>query len=556
MKNTKIKEKILNNGKNFINPLNNLKNYFRKAEILYKKEQKFKKKNSCLNLLKNETKNSFNNNKSFLFKNSLNKSDFLIKNFSDFDSEKINIFKKIQEIRKNVKNLNSIDFYNKINHINYDKKHIKLILHSNNLLNKIKQRNANKLNEERISISQFLNENKEISLKNVLIKLLHEESNKLNFLNQSTNHNLEKIKRNFLIEKKIFFDYKQKQKDSCKEIESILLKIQQKNKELLLEINDEIQKKKELEDNIEKILFNIENKRFYGIFIEKLLNEKNTKFNCEIFPKFMQIIKYNNIKNNEKDKKITIENLSENIIKNYSFFLEENNIELKKEKNLLKEENLYDIKYKEIENNIINNLIKSDFNKNFSIEKNENLKEIEELNKRLKIFENEYKNIKYEFNNEKIHYENLCSIKIDNDFFNKFINYLIELGIELDKNNFYKTMSLNEILKNINFSLAKKEILLNKLIFEIKNYQKIDKNLILEISNKVKIENKNTKQIESKKLLESLNKIKKIKTNERHEKIVIKSRKTEAPFQKQKKIKNILKKESNKQIENEALLSY
>ena len=556
MKKTKIKEKILNNGKNFINPLNNLKNYFRKAEILYKKEQKFKKKNSCLNLLKNETKNSFNNNKSFLFKNSLNKSDFLIKNFSDFDSEKINIFKKIQEIRKNVKNLNSIDFYNKINHINYDKKHIKLILHSNNLLNKIKQRNANKLNEERISISQFLNENKEISLKNVLIKLLHEESNKLNFLNQSTNHNLEKIKRNFLIEKKIFFDYKQKQKDSCKEIESILLKIQQKNKELLLEINDEIQKKKELEDNIEKILFNIENKRFYGIFIEKLLNEKNTKFNCEIFPKFMQIIKYNNIKNNEKDKKITIENLSENIIKNYSFFLEENNIELKKEKNLLKEENLYDIKYKEIENNIINNLIKSDFNKNFSIEKNENLKEIEELNKRLKIFENEYKNIKYEFNNEKIHYENLCSIKIDNDFFNKFINYLIELGIELDKNNFYKTMSLNEILKNINFSLAKKEILLNKLIFEIKNYQKIDKNLILEISNKVKIENKNTKQIESKKLLESLNKIKKIKTNERHEKIVIKSRKTEAPFQKQKKIKNILKKESNKQIENEALLSY
>jgi hypothetical protein len=556
MKNTKIKEKILNNGKNFINPLNNLKNYFRKAEILYKKEQKFKKKNSCLNLLKNETKNSFNNNKSFLFKNSLNKSDFLIKNFSDFDSEKINIFKKIQEIRKNVKNLNSIDFYNKINHINYDKKHIKLILHSNNLLNKIKQRNANKLNEERISISQFLNENKEISLKNVLIKLLHEESNKLNFLNQSTNHNLEKIKINFLIEKKIFFDYKQKQKDSCKEIESILLKIQQKNKELLLEINDEIQKKKELEDNIEKILFNIENKRFYGIFIEKLLNEKNTKFNCEIFPKFMQIIKYNNIKNNEKDKKITIENLSENIIKNYSFFLEENNIELKKEKNLLKEENLYDIKYKEIENNIINNLIKSDFNKNFSIEKNENLKEIEELNKRLKIFENEYKNIKYEFNNEKIHYENLCSIKIDNDFFNKFINYLIELGIELDKNNFYKTMSLNEILKNINFSLAKKEILLNKLIFEIKNYQKIDKNLILEISNKVKIENKNTKQIESKKLLESLNKIKKIKTNERHEKIVIKSRKTEAPFQKQKKIKNILKKESNKQIENEALLSY
>ena len=314
-----------------------------------------------------------------------------------------------------------------------------------------------------------------------------------------------------------------------------------------------------MEDNIEKLLFNIENKRFYGIFIEKLLNQKNSKFKFEIIPKFKQIIKYNNIiENDENNNKITIEKLSENIIKNYSFLLEDNNIELKKEKNLLKEENLYEIKYNEIENNIINNLIKNDFNKNILLEKNENIKEIEELNKRLKIIENEYNNIQYEFNKEKKNYENLCSIKIDNDFFNKFINYLIELGIELDKNKFniFKTMSLNEILKNINFSLEKKEILLNKLIFEIKKYQKIDNNLILEISNKIKIENKNNKQKESKKLLESLDKIKKLKTNERQEKIVIKSRKTEAPFQKPKKIKNIIKKENNKLIESEEFINY
>ena len=314
-----------------------------------------------------------------------------------------------------------------------------------------------------------------------------------------------------------------------------------------------------MEDNIEKLLFNIENKRFYGIFIEKLLNQKNSKFKFEIIPKFKHIIKYNNIiENDENNNKITIEKLSENIIKNYSFLLEDNNIELKKEKNLLKEENLYEIKYNEIENNIINNLIKNDFNKNILLEKNENIKEIEELNKRLKIIENEYNNIQYEFNKEKKNYENLCSIKIDNDFFNKFINYLIELGIELDKNKFniFKTMSLNEILKNINFSLEKKEILLNKLIFEIKKYQKIDNNLILEISNKIKIENKNNKQKESKKLLESLDKIKKLKTNERQEKIVIKSRKTEAPFQKPKKIKNIIKKENNKLIENEEFINY
>ncbi len=399
MKRAILKEKILNCGKNIINPLNNLKVYFQEAEILYKKEQKLKKKNSCLNLLKNEKNNLFNN-KSLLNNNSLNKSDYLINNFDDFDSEKFNVFKKIQEIKNNVKNSNN--FYYQISHINYDKKHIKLILHSNKLLNKIKQRNANNLNEEKFSISKFLNENKEISLKNVLIKLLHEESNKLNFMNELTNNKLEQSKKKFLFEKKTFLEYKQKQKDSCKEIESILLKIQKKNQELLLEENEEIQKKKELEDNIEKLLFNIENKRFYGIFIEKLLNQKNSKFKFEIIPKFKQIIKYNNIiENDENNNKITIEKLSENIIKNYSFLLEDNNIELRKEKNLLKEENLYEIKYNEIENNIINNLIKNDFNKNILLEKNENIKEIEELNKRLKIIENEYNNIQYEFNKEK-----------------------------------------------------------------------------------------------------------------------------------------------------------
>ena len=193
MKRTLLKEKILNCGKNVINPLNNLKVYFKEAEILYKKEQKLKKKNSCLNLLKNEKNNLFNNN-SLLNNNSLNKSDYLINNFDEF--ENFNVFKKIQEIKNNVKNSNN--FYYQISHINYDKKHIKLILHSNKLLNKIKQRNANNLNEEKFSISKFLNENKEISLKNVLIKLLHEESNKLNFMNEFTNNKLEQSKKIFL----------------------------------------------------------------------------------------------------------------------------------------------------------------------------------------------------------------------------------------------------------------------------------------------------------------------------------------------------------------------
>lgn len=55
-----------------------------------------------------------------------------------------------------------------------------------------------------------------------------------------------------------------------------------------------------------------------------------------------------------------------------------------------------------------------------------------------------------------------------------------------------KIWILNDLQKENeinNFSLKKKEILLNQLIFEIKKYQKID-NLILEISNKIKIENK------------------------------------------------------------------
>ena len=52
--------------------MNNLKVYLQEAEILYKKEQKLKKKISCLILLKND-KNYLFNNKSLLNNNSKQK---------------------------------------------------------------------------------------------------------------------------------------------------------------------------------------------------------------------------------------------------------------------------------------------------------------------------------------------------------------------------------------------------------------------------------------------------------------------------------------------------
>ena len=98
MKRNILKEKLLNCGKSIINPLNNLKVYFQEAEILYKKEQKLKKKNSCLNLLKNEKNNLFNN-KSLLNNNSLNKSDYLINNLMILILKNLMFLKKFKKLK-------------------------------------------------------------------------------------------------------------------------------------------------------------------------------------------------------------------------------------------------------------------------------------------------------------------------------------------------------------------------------------------------------------------------------------------------------------------------
>ena len=92
-----------------------------------------------------------------------------------YNPEQFNVIKKIKEIRTLTKQ--KVIEPSKKSNIAKDK--IDIVFESTKLLQELQKRKNNTLNDDEGSLSAFLMENKEISIKNLLIKLLKKESNKL-----------------------------------------------------------------------------------------------------------------------------------------------------------------------------------------------------------------------------------------------------------------------------------------------------------------------------------------------------------------------------------------
>ena len=94
-----------------------------------------------------------------------------------YNPEQFNVIKKIKEIRTITKQ-KVIDPSKKSN-IAFAKDKIDIVFESTKLLQELQKRKNNTLTDDEGSLSAFLMENKEISIKNLLIKLLKKESNNL-----------------------------------------------------------------------------------------------------------------------------------------------------------------------------------------------------------------------------------------------------------------------------------------------------------------------------------------------------------------------------------------
>ena len=504
----KIKDDLNNN-----NILSNLNNLIDKAEKLFKSEV-------------GEDKNNKNKNKEEKSKHFHHKSKSFSRLYVSNEENKFNVLKKIQSIKHMTRNngANELNKNFKTN-IAFNKKNINVVFEPRNQILNYKKRNLNKLTDKNGFVSKFIHENKIIGLENYMIKLLKNESQKLKIKLNEDNMKLENKELKLTKNKEEFFSIIEKQNNSFKEIRDSLHKMyKQINKLEQKELSNKIIEKA-YNEQILKILENLEEIRNYAKFISEILKRDKGKFD--------KIILTNQNKNSSK--KIDYRNLTSNAINNYKFSLDRNEEDEKELKEIFNDPNLIISKFIEIQDNvlkIINDNLENEIqNKKNRKEANDLIKEMKirhnflqnELKKLIKLYEKESKDLPIT--------SKFCGI----EDIKQVTNLIYEIYYYLcdsDENLLIKnqSMKIKDIINECNHKLKIKENKISEYIKILDIMERENPKLFFQMVNLRKFDNKEEKLMEQKKLLKKLDEEKKSKSERRFNKIIIKSRKTEAPF--------------------------
>jgi hypothetical protein len=504
----KIKDDLNNN-----NILSNLNNLIDKAEKLFKSEV-------------GEDKNNKNKNKEEKSKHFHHKSKSFSRLYVSNEENKFNVLKKIQSIKHMTRNngANELNKNFKTN-IAFNKKNINVVFEPRNQILNYKKRNLNKLTDKNGFVSKFIHENKLIGLENYMIKLLKNESQKLKIKLNEDNMKLENKELKLTKNKEEFFSIIEKQNNSFKEIRDSLHKMyKQINKLEQKELSNKIIEKA-YNEQILKILENLEEIRNYAKFISEILKRDKGKFD--------KIILTNQNKNSSK--KIDYRNLTSNAINNYKFSLDRNEEDEKELKEIFNDPNLIISKFIEIQDNvlkIINDNLENEIqNKKNRKEANDLIKEMKirynflqnELKKLIKLYEKESKDLPIT--------SKFCGI----EDIKQVTNLIYEIYYYLcdsDENLLIKnqSMKIKDIINECNHKLKIKENKISEYIKILDIMERENPKLFFQMVNLRKFDNKEEKLMEQKKLLKKLDEEKKSKSERRFNKIIIKSRKTEAPF--------------------------
>ena len=407
----------------------------------------------------------------------------------------------------------------------------------------------------------FAVKKKLMTRKNILLNLLKSEQAKLHSNYKSYSQRIKNNKKILEKDEKEFEDLKERQKNLSKDFENLYSKIFQKNKEL---IEDEHENKyiiKENQDEIRRILHKIDKLRAYGYFVNEVLGGDIKRFEKKIIPE------------DKFDEEINYPKVSQETLSKYNYCLlnskfDDGNINynkeiLEQEKTFIYEPEKMWFKFKEIEN-IIGRMvftkekIKSEI-KVMIEEKDYNLKD---LKQRKEILEDDLKKYKENYEYEKIKLNEV----------NKRYNYeKFEMGEMIKDLYKYSSQSFNKIVSsNLNFDMddtlditkeiyriiKKTEIYIDGLILGLKKIQTEDSNIFDKIldNRKKYLKMVKTQNILNQKMKE---KFSFIYNTENSNRIILKSRKTEAPYHKPKKIiKEEIDKSLIERLENEELLTY
>ena len=373
--------------------------------------------------------------------------------------------------------------------------------------------------------SEILMDNKEISLKNYLIGLLKEKRTDINEKERNIEKALKQSENQLDRDTKEFIDFVEATKRRLKLEDDEYVKYRNLHEQAESIYRKESSEYKKLLEDLERTVKSINVLRGYGTFVYKVLG---TEF------------WFSDIK--EVDPRLrNYEEVANNILNKYNNIINNGN------QDIINDEALLIIKFKEFEDKVIKDLeSKESVDKEITyIKKNYN-NEIEELKKREKDFRNEVKRVNRE--KKDLFLNNQKAMPQQSEELDVYMKYIFQLGQAIGcvdkkfnkgkKNNISDYITLAQDTLKV---LADIEKEINGYINEIEKIEIFgDKKLIYAIEQERKKDNKREKQLELKLNQEELEKKKRQKAVGRAKRLVIKGRKVpkEYPIIKEKKKKN------------------
>ena len=518
-------------------------------EVLKRDELKKSKSKSTL-----FSHNTTNSNRRF----TTNKSQGYI---PKYDPDKFNLVKKIKEIQRLTKEKHLEPLQND-SRIAFSKDKIHIVYESTKLLKDINSRKNNSMNDDGESLSTFLTGSKEISINNLLIKLLKEESNKLENKELKVTKAIKEGQDNFKIDQRNFLKYSEMQKKACKEIETLLKDIQKKNIELSQTEKTIRAESKHYEEEIVKVLEHIDILRVCAKFVNHVFNGDISKFENKILPENRKSKFYQSEFNDDEENKINYEEITQRVINDYDFMLTDNYLQIMND--LLRDPYLMILRFKEHEDLIFRKLIQKTQIDEETIaiqqEKENMIKDLslkeESQTKQYNVIKEEYFALLNECNKININYdlENMEYYELVKELNQTMSQELYLINDKIDnvqkpqseKNIQIIDIALDNVKKVLNL-----ENVINETINQMETYMNEDKQIFMGAVIARKNQNKENKQALAKLKLDQILNVRRKKAQARMNKIVIKSRKTEAPFRVIKKEKVVIVNEETTQQEEE-----
>ena len=503
------------------------------------------------------------------------------------DKNRINILKKIKSIRnrnlkmKNNKNLLfPIQFKSSNDNIAYESKFRNIVFDANKVLNThIEKDNEFNLKD---NINTFISQNKELCLNNLLVKILKKENKNLKENFEIRSKNVENSVKTLSKDENDFELYSTQQKKLYYKTNDLLNQIHTRNYVLYKLYYDLQTKSKVLEDEIFKMIEQIESLRIFAKFVTKVLGGNDKIFDGELIPSYentsrpdikilIKIIfeKYGNLLENRKlSVTKNTNNINNEIEKDLNLNDINNNNSQDDETNeevdidILNDPHFMLWKFKDFEERILQFIEKNDIYAKYANKEYENYeniikelklrivklkKELEYSEKNLSDFKNMIFGKNFQENENKIYYGLIKDLCKD----------IYEFGGRKYRNKNLDIFELNDDISHSLNILTKKEREINKHINNLELYEKTDNKLFSEIMNTRKDDLKFLNQYKNKENLNIGDNAKTKKLHEKFYKIIIKSKKSEPPYYKLKK-EEVIKEDKNEVInrENSELITY